>query len=124
MNALQNLFFCLFVCVCWDIQDNIAVLKYKNVPTVTFLFPAWLQIENQPIMFCCSKRWLVTLNGPEPVSAVQLSEAVVGGWVPWRLAQQAVWGVFSYFDVPGNSCDLGVQGKTVAVKTVWDCRVA
>lgn len=38
-------------------------------------------------MFCCTALWLVTLNGPEPESVVQLSEAAVGGRVPLRLAQ-------------------------------------
>lgn len=34
-----------------------------------------------------------TLKGRVPRNAVQLSEAVVGGRVPWRLAQQTVCGV-------------------------------
>lgn len=34
-----------------------------------------------------------TLKGRVPRNEVQLSEAVVGGWVPWRLAQQTVCGV-------------------------------
>lgn len=68
----------------------------KNVPTATVYcsFESHARIENQPSLFCCNKLWLVTLNGPEPKSAVQLSEAVVGGRVPRRLAQQTVCGVF------------------------------
>lgn len=73
---------------------------------------------NDPSLFCCNKLWLVILNGPDPASAVQLSEAVVGGRVPRRLAQQTVCGVFGELGVPGNSCELGAQGEAVAVETV------
>lgn len=72
------------------------VFKYKeNVKLPQFIAPLSLaRIEKRPSLFCCNKLWLVTLNGPEPESAVQLSEAVVGGRVPRRLAQQTVCGVF------------------------------
>lgn len=38
--------------------------------------------------------------------------------MPRRLAQQTVCGVFGYFGVPGNSCELGAQGEAVVVETV------
>lgn len=58
-----------------------------------------------PVQFCLVLR-------------VQLSEAVVGGLLPGRVPQQAVRGVFAQFAVSRNSCELGTQGKAVAVKTV------
>lgn len=56
-------------------------------------------------------------------SAVQLSEAVVGGGVPRRLAQQTVSGVLYQFCVPGKSRELGVQGEAVAVEADGACSV-
>lgn len=56
-------------------------------------------------------------------SAVQLSEAVVGGGVPRRLAQQTVSGVLHQFCMPGKSCELGVQGEAVAVEADGACSV-
>lgn len=70
-------------------------LKSPHSHSSVFIAPLSLaRIEYQPSLFYCSKLWLATLNGREPKSAAQLSEAVVGGRVPRRLEQQTVCGVF------------------------------
>lgn len=45
---------------------------------------------DQPLLLCCRE---LQSKGRVPKTAAQLSEAVVGGRVPWRLAQQTVCGV-------------------------------
>lgn len=98
-NLLQDQFFVLVS----PAQRRKAVFKYKkrnkkkspHGPQSCFYCSFESQRrESAPSLFCCTKLWLVALNGPEPGSAFQLSEAVVGGRVPRRLAQQTVCGVF------------------------------
>lgn len=77
---------------------------------VLFLLLLWVLFESAILNGCIHKR------------AVQLSEAVVGGWMPWRLVQQTVCGVFQ-FGIPGNNGELRAQGDAVAIKTVGAHRV-
>lgn len=80
---------CFRISVCAGKSNTKQFLNTKTSPRPQFCL--YCSFES---LFCCNKLWLVTLNGPEPKSAVQLSEAVVGGRVPRRLAQQTVCGVF------------------------------
>lgn len=61
--------------------------QFLNTKTSPPAIVLSLYCSFEPSLFCCNKLWLITLNGPEPESAVQLSEAVVGGRVPRRLTQ-------------------------------------
>lgn len=98
---VQNIFFFFFV---------------LSPQSRSFAFIAPSSIN--PFMLCCSQLWLASTSRQEPKRAIQLSEAVVGGRLPRRLAQQTVCGVVHQFAVPGNSCELRVQRDAVAVKTV------
>lgn len=90
-DLFQDQFLCCLIQ--HSVQNNF--LKSPHSHSSVFIAPLSLaRIEYQPSLFCCSKLWLATLNGREPKSAVQLSEAVVGGRVPRRLVQQTVCGVF------------------------------
>ena len=78
--------------ICFRISSCVSPTRH----TKQFIAPlSPSRMEHKASLCCCNKLWLVTLNGPEPESAVQLSEAVVGGRVPRRRAQQTVCGVFS-----------------------------
>lgn len=58
------------------------------------------------------------MAGSHSAAGQRLSEAVVGGEVPRRLAQQTVSGVLQQLGLLGKGCELGAEGDAVAVEAV------